>query len=24
LHPVDLVINDYTELTPEKLSELFK
>jgi beta-phosphoglucomutase len=24
LHPVDLVINDYTELTPHKLAELFK
>ena len=24
LHPVDLVINDYTELTPNKLAELFK
>jgi beta-phosphoglucomutase len=24
LHPVDLVINDYTKLTPEKLSGLFK
>jgi HAD superfamily hydrolase (TIGR01509 family) len=24
LHPVDLVINDYTDLTPKKLAELFK
>ncbi|WP_426668988.1 HAD family hydrolase [Mucilaginibacter sp. McL0603] len=24
LHPVDLVINDYTELTPHKLAQLFK
>jgi HAD superfamily hydrolase (TIGR01509 family) len=24
LHPVNLVINDYAELTPHKLSELFK
>lgn len=24
LHPVDLVINDYTDLTPQKLAELFK
>jgi beta-phosphoglucomutase family hydrolase len=24
LHPVDLVINDYTNLTPRKLAELFK
>ncbi len=24
LHPVDLVINDYAELTPHKLAELFK
>jgi beta-phosphoglucomutase len=24
LHPVDLVINDYTELTPRKLAKLFK
>lgn len=24
LHPVNLVINDYTDLTPQKLAELFK